>query len=296
MIPSRSRGPVANAAPRAAAPPSGPPAAVRPAAAQPAPAAARAGAKPAPRKAAPATPKARRRPSWPRLRLLPAVIFVAVLLLGVRVAEVVGMIANGPFAMPEIPPARAQQAPAQQAPAPAKPADPAKPAEAKPGPAPEALTPKGSAAGNEDDLPPGAFADAPQVVIERLQQRREKLEAKQKEVEQRMTVLAATEQRIDQKLGELQKLRDQIQGLLRQHDQQRNEQIDSLVKIYETMKPKEAALIFEKLDEKVLLAVVTRMKEAKTAPIMASMDPERAKHITSLLIEQRQLPGEAKTN
>ena len=56
------------------------------------------------------------------------------------------------------------------------------------------------------------------------------------------------------------------------------------------MKPPEAAKIFETLDQPVLLGVVQRMKPAKTAAIMAQMNPEKAKYITVALTRQDQLP------
>ncbi|WP_419902504.1 magnesium transporter MgtE N-terminal domain-containing protein [Kiloniella sp.] len=56
------------------------------------------------------------------------------------------------------------------------------------------------------------------------------------------------------------------------------------------MKPKDAARIFEELDMVVLLDVVERMKERKTAPILASMNPKRAKEITLELAQRRDLP------
>ncbi len=40
----------------------------------------------------------------------------------------------------------------------------------------------------------------------------------------------------------------------------------------------------------VLLDVVERMKERKTAPILASMNPKRAKEITLELAQRRDLP------
>src|SRR3546814_19626533 len=63
----------------------------------------------------------------------------------------------------------------------------------------------------------------------------------------------------------------------------------SLVKIYESMKPKDAARIFEHLDMEVLLEVVERMKERKTAPILAELDPERASTVTLELAKLREL-------
>ena len=56
------------------------------------------------------------------------------------------------------------------------------------------------------------------------------------------------------------------------------------------MKPKDAARIFEELDMEVLLEVIERMKERKTAPILAQMNPQRAKTVTLELAQRRELP------
>jgi len=56
------------------------------------------------------------------------------------------------------------------------------------------------------------------------------------------------------------------------------------------MKPKEAALIFDKLEINVLLGVVERMKENKVAPILASMQPDRARQVTDMLADKSQRP------
>jgi flagellar motility protein MotE (MotC chaperone) len=56
------------------------------------------------------------------------------------------------------------------------------------------------------------------------------------------------------------------------------------------MKPKEAAKIFETLEMPVLLGVVQKMKPARTAAVMAEMNPEKAKDVTIALTKQDQLP------
>jgi flagellar motility protein MotE (MotC chaperone) len=88
----------------------------------------------------------------------------------------------------------------------------------------------------------------------------------------------------------LKKLETTIGGLIRQHDEQSEAQLKSLVKVYENMKPKDAARIFEELEMTVLLDVVERMKESKIAPILASMDPAKAKAVTVELATRRKLP------
>ena len=106
-------------------------------------------------------------------------------------------------------------------------------------------------------------------------------------------LLKAAEKEIDRKVEELKKLKTEIESLLGQQQKMEEARIVSLVKIYESMKPKEAAIIFNTLDMDVLLAVVGRMNERRLSPILASMDPEKARIVTIKLAEQRQLPGSA---
>ncbi len=137
---------------------------------------------------------------------------------------------------------------------------------------------------------PFSMTDEEIELLQSLSARREQLEAREREFEQREVLLLAAERRIDEKIGELGKLQNTIEGLIVQHDDQSDKQMTSLVKIYESMKPKDAARIFEQLDMIVLLDVVERMKERKTAPILASMNPKRAKEITLELAQRRELP------
>ncbi|WP_033406985.1 MotE family protein [Kiloniella laminariae] len=137
---------------------------------------------------------------------------------------------------------------------------------------------------------PFSMTDEEVVLLQSLSARREQLDERERGVEQREILLLAAEQRIDEKIAELGKLQKTIEGLIVQHDAQSDEQMTSLVKIYESMKPKDAARIFEELDMVVLLEVVERMKERKTAPILASMNPKKAKEVTLELAQRRALP------
>lgn len=134
------------------------------------------------------------------------------------------------------------------------------------------------------------MTDEELVLLQSLSQRREELEQRAREIDEREVLLKAAEQRIEQRIGELENLQASIEGLLVQHDEQTETQMQSLVKIYESMKPKDAARIFEELDMEVLLEVIERMKERKTAPILANMDPQRAKAVTLELAQRRELP------
>ncbi|WP_431308524.1 MotE family protein, partial [Azospirillum oryzae] len=126
-----------------------------------------------------------------------------------------------------------------------------------------------------------------QELLQHFAERRAEIERRTKEMEQREALLAAAEKRIEQKVAEMEKTKSDIQKLMAQGDEKQSAQLESLVKIYETMKPKEAARIFEELDMPVLLGVIQKMKEQKTAPILAAMDPVKAKEVTSALVERR---------
>lgn len=226
-----------------------------------------------------------------RFRVLPTMIFVAVLLLGVRVGEM-WRLATRDARMPEFPASLAEATP-KPAPAPGATANGAKAPAPAPGAPPAASAPP-PAAPATPPAPGGAsngVAPAEGELAQHFAGRRAEMERRTKDVEQREALLTAAEKRIDQKLHELEKVRTDIQKLLRTGDEKQSAQLESLVKIYETMKPKEAARIFEELDMPVLLDVIQRMKEQKTAPILAAMDPVKAKTVTSALVERRTMPA-----
>lgn len=128
-------------------------------------------------------------------------------------------------------------------------------------------------------------------LLQQLSDRRRVLESREQELEIRTGLLSAAEKRIDKKVEELKVLRETISGLIKTFDKQQDTKMQSLVKIYEAMKPKEAALIFEELELDTLLDVAERMKERKLAPIMAKMNPVKAREMTIELARLRQLPA-----
>ncbi len=102
-------------------------------------------------------------------------------------------------------------------------------------------------------------------------------------------MLEATEVRLDKKIAETKKLEETVKGLLVEYNKHEDEKIKSLVKIYENMKPVDAARIFDELEMPVLVMVVDKMNERKVAPVLAKMSPVRAKQLTMELAEDRKL-------
>jgi flagellar motility protein MotE (MotC chaperone) len=81
-----------------------------------------------------------------------------------------------------------------------------------------------------------------------------------------------------------------VQALLGQLDQQQSERIVSLVAVYQKMRAKDAAAVFDGLDDDVMLEVASRMKQTNLAEIMGAMRPERARQLTRLLADQKKVP------
>ena len=136
---------------------------------------------------------------------------------------------------------------------------------------------------------PLTMTDEEVTLLQALAKRRDEIERRTRRVEEREALLQAAERRIEEKVDTLKQLQQRIEDLLNQHETQTEAQYRSLVKIYENMKPKDAARIFEELEMDILLPVVERMKERKTAPILAKMNADRAKEITTELAQRRLL-------
>ena len=137
---------------------------------------------------------------------------------------------------------------------------------------------------------PRLVTDSELDILQKLADRRNELDRRSRHLDTREKLLQATENRIESKIVDLKQLQDTISKLLKKHDDEKEAKMRSVVKIYEKMKPKDAARIFEELELPILLDVVERMREAKTAAIIAKMTPRKAKSVTAALAYRRALP------
>lgn len=231
------------------------------------------------------------------LRLLPAAIIASMLVLGIKL----GGLWTGITSLAQTQQAQAQQA--QSQPAQPKQAQPksspmkaARGAHGKPESNPDAKGETQATARAPNALPddPALFSQAEIDLLQKLAERRKQLDKWAEQLEMREGLLKAAEQQIERKVGELRTIQGKIKGMLRQYDKEQEEKLASLVKIYETMKPKDAARIFMELDMKVLLDVIERMKERRVAPIIAELNPVKAKDVTAELAQRRRIGEEAK--
>jgi flagellar motility protein MotE (MotC chaperone) len=134
---------------------------------------------------------------------------------------------------------------------------------------------------------PVPVSDSERTLLLELRQRRQELDIREQTLAAREAVLAAAERKLSTRVDELQALQTRLEGIESARKSHEEANWRGLVKLYESMKPRDAALIFNELDMQVLLQVVDRMKEAKAAAVMAAMQPEKARQVTTELAQMR---------
>jgi flagellar motility protein MotE (MotC chaperone) len=150
-------------------------------------------------------------------------------------------------------------------------------AKAKPAPKDPPPTP----AGTVIPLDGGRILSAAErAVLERLAERRNELEARAKELAAREAVVLAAEKRLENRVAHLKQLEAKINEMVRAKDENEAARVKNLVTMYENMKPKDAARVFDRLDMKVLLDVATQINPRRMSDIMAQMSPEAAERLT----------------
>lgn len=115
-------------------------------------------------------------------------------------------------------------------------------------------------------------------ILNRLQQRREILEQREKQLDLRESLLKAADQKLESRIEELRALEARLKQA--EGQSQEAQSVKQLAIMYEAMKPKDAARVFERLDMGVLLPVAQIIPPRKLAEIMAVMAPTSAERLT----------------
>ena len=134
---------------------------------------------------------------------------------------------------------------------------------------------------------PPPIGESEKALLQDLRERRKDLDARVQAVATRETLVAAMEQKLTARVGELKALQTQLEAMDSARRQSEDTGWQGLVKMYETMKPKDAAGIFNDMPVPVLLDLIGRMKDAKAAAVMASMNPDKARDVTAELARVR---------
>jgi flagellar motility protein MotE (MotC chaperone) len=134
---------------------------------------------------------------------------------------------------------------------------------------------------------PGPSA-AEREILERLQERRQELDKRARELDIREGLIAGAEKRVDSKLNEIKESQAQLAIAEQKKDEAEAARFKGLVTMYENMKPRDAAKIFDHLDIGVLIEVASQINPRTMSEILAQMSADRADQLTVELASRAQ--------
>jgi len=146
----------------------------------------------------------------------------------------------------------------------------------------------------DDNFDPRELSQSEIRLLQALADRRKALDAREYGLNQRDALLKAAEQRLMDKQADFVAIREEVKGLLGQLDAEETKKINNLVKLYESMKPKDAARILNDLELTVLMEVAQRMNVRRLAPVLAAMDADKARAVTRALAKRKKAEKDAK--
>jgi flagellar motility protein MotE (MotC chaperone) len=143
--------------------------------------------------------------------------------------------------------------------------------------APEVAKPDGTVMYPAQGQPVSASERA---ILERLQSRRQELEARAREIDIRESLLKAAEKRVESHAEELKAAESRISVATEQKSDADAARFKGIVTMYEAMKPKDAAKVFDRLEMPVLFEIASQIAPRKMSDILGLMSPEAAERLT----------------
>jgi len=125
-----------------------------------------------------------------------------------------------------------------------------------------------------------AVSPSERAVLERLQTRRQELDARAREIDIRENLIKSAEQKLEGRLSELKATEARITAAGQRKNDADAAQLKGLVTVYENMKPKDAARVFDRLDIAVLYQLASQIAPRKLSDIIGQMQPENAERLT----------------
>jgi flagellar motility protein MotE (MotC chaperone) len=216
------------------------------------------------------------------IRVLPVVL---VAIFGLAVLKVAGLVLDGGYVFDYQPDSTKPSWAQETLNFPTGRSDPAditgsveKPKEEPPKPAaPEAAKPDGTVV----DQNPQQVSPSERAILERLQARRQELEARAREIDIRESLLKAAEKRIESKVEELKGVESRISTATEQKTEADAARFKGIITMYEGMKPKDAARVFDRLEMSVLFEIASQIAPRKMSDILGLMSPEAAERLTT---------------
>jgi flagellar motility protein MotE (MotC chaperone) len=130
------------------------------------------------------------------------------------------------------------------------------------------------------DQNPQSVSPSERAILERLQARRQELEQRAREIEIRESLLKSAEKRIEGRVEEMKATEAKISTATGQKAEQDAARFKGIITMYEGMKPKDAAKVFDRLEMSVLYDIASQIAPRKMSDILGLMQPEAAERLT----------------
>ena len=127
---------------------------------------------------------------------------------------------------------------------------------------------------------PQSVSPSERAILERLQARRQELEQRAREIEIRESLLKSAEKRIEGRVEEMKATEAKISTATGQKAEQDAARFKGIITMYEGMKPKDAAKVFDRLEMSVLYEIASQIAPRKMSDILGLMQPEAAERLT----------------
>ena len=130
---------------------------------------------------------------------------------------------------------------------------------------------------------PEPVSDSERVILEKLAARRESLKQRQDALDLREQMLKDAERKLESGVADLKEAEDKVDAGGAKRAEAEKAGLKGIVTMYETMKPRDAARVFDRLNLDTLVPIVMGMNPRKMAEVLALMGPEPAEKLTVAL-------------
>lgn len=123
-------------------------------------------------------------------------------------------------------------------------------------------------------------------MLDAFEKREARIKRQEAAIQDRMHALRIADEQVSRKLEELSLAEEQLRETIALADSAAEDDLDRLTRVYETMKPKQAAALFEEMDPNFAAGFLGRMRPEAAAAIMAGLSAEAA-HLYSVVLAGR---------
>lgn len=139
--------------------------------------------------------------------------------------------------------------------------------------------------GSQITAPTDGTSATEALLLTRLKERRSELDTQEATLKLQEDLLRAAELRLEERAASLEASANQLGAAVDAETARKAEEIAGLAKLFEIMKPKDAAAVMAGLPDDTLVPLVKLVSTRKMAPIMAQLPPDRASALTVMLAQ-----------